>query len=138
MMSPLLGGMLIGLGASLLLYWNGRIAGVSGIVAGLVRPTTGDLAWRWAFVLGLLVVGFALHLVQAPHPIETLAQPTWLGAPAGLAVGLGARLSGGCTSGHGVCGVSRLSARSIAATMTFIVFGAATVCFVRQVYGGVQ
>jgi hypothetical protein len=137
MMNPLLGGMLIGLGASLLLYWNGRIAGVSGIVAGLVRPTPGDLAWRWAFVLGLLGVGFALHLGQALQVPETPARVTWLVVPAGLAVGFGARLSGGCTSGHGVCGVSRLSLRSIAATVTFIVFGAATVWLVRQVHGGV-
>lgn len=132
---PLLGGVLIGIGASLLYFFNGRVAGISGIVAGLVRPKTGDVAWRIAFVFGLLGVGFAMHFADPSQRTNTITWPLWLVMPAGLLVGFGARLGGGCTSGHGVCGVSRLSPRSIAATATFIAVGSVTVWVTRQLCG---
>lgn len=123
----LLGGVLIGLAAILLLLWSGRIAGISGILAGLIKPVAGEVAWRAAFVAGLLAGGAAL-LVVDPGALEVRA-PASLGviALAGLCVGYGSRLGSGCTSGHGVCGVSRLSARSLVATATFMLTGALTV-----------
>ena len=129
----LVGGAMIGLAATLLLWFNGRIAGVSGIAAGLLPPRAGDLLWRLAFVAGLLLgpVGvFALtgrFLVGAP----AVSTPTLI--VAGLLVGFGTVLGGGCTSGHGVCGLARLSRRSLAATLTFVVVAAATVFVTRHV-----
>src|ERR1700742_116185 len=107
----LLGGALIGASASLLLYLSGRIAGISGIVAGLLRPRAGETAWRAAFVLGLFAGG-AIVRAYAPQSFETTPVTVpWIIA-SGLLVGFGTRLGGGCTSGHGVCGISRLSKRS--------------------------
>lgn len=126
------GGVLIGLAASMLVLFNGRVAGISGIVSGLLRPRTGDVAWRLAFVAGLLAAPLAYGLfaalplvrVDAGWPVLLLA---------GVLVGVGTRFGSGCTSGHGVCGLSRLSARSLAATLTFMAFGAATVFVLRHV-----
>ena len=129
----LVGGAMIGLAATLLLWFNGRIAGVSGIAAGLLPPRAGDLLWRLAFVAGLLLgpVGvFALtgrFLVGAP----AVSTPTLI--VAGLLVGVGTVIGGGCTSGHGVCGLARLSRRSLAATLTFMIVAAATVFVTRHV-----
>jgi uncharacterized membrane protein YedE/YeeE len=122
----LAGGALIGVSASLMLAFNGRVTGISGIVGGLVQPTPGDLGWRALFVAGLLVGGL-LALLALPGAVGGAAVPVGTAALAGLLVGVGTRLGNGCTSGHGVCGISRLSPRSLAATLTFISTGAVTV-----------
>ncbi|MCB9549513.1 MAG: YeeE/YedE family protein [Myxococcales bacterium] len=131
---PLIGGALIGGSAALMMALHGRIAGISGIVSGLI---TGDRAlWRSLFVGGLIVGGLAMYLLQPTS--FTLAADRSLGATAlaGLLVGLGTRLGNGCTSGHGVCGIARLSPRSIVATITFMATGALTVVVVRSFFGG--
>ena len=129
------GGLLIGLSATALLLFNGRVAGMSGIFAGVLRPKEGDLVWRAAFVVGVLAAGLGLFLV-APHLFAVhLDRAPWMVGVAGLLVGVGVRLGGGCTSGHGVCGLSRMSPRSLVATLTFIATGAITVLLAR-VLGG--
>jgi uncharacterized membrane protein YedE/YeeE len=133
-LSALTGGALIGLGTSSLLLFSGRIAGISGIVGGLLRPEPGDWGWRASFVGGLLVGGIGLMLLL-PHAIGLPILPYARLAVAGLLVGFGARLGRGCTSGHGVCGIARLSSRSLVATATFMATGAATVAAVRA-FGG--
>lgn len=131
-LAALAGGLLIGLAAALLLHINGRIAGISGILGGLLqRPSAGDLAWRIAFALGLIVAPLAWRLF-APLPAIEIASGVPLLVVAGLLVGFGSRLGSGCTSGHGVCGLSRLSPRSIVATLTFMGLGFATVFVVRH------
>ncbi|MET0340440.1 MAG: YeeE/YedE family protein [Polyangiales bacterium] len=130
----LAGGALLGLGASLLLLVNGRIAGISGIVGGLIAPRPGEVTWRAWFLAGLLLGGVALRLVR-PEAIGASPMPAWLIAVAGVMVGFGTRLGGGCTSGHGVCGVSRFSRRSLVATATFIATGMATTYVVLHVLG---
>lgn len=134
---PLAGGVLIGLASTSLLLLNGRVAGISGIAGGLVGLDTRDRGWRLAFVGGLIGGGVLLGLLL----------PGAIGAPvnagvaapivAGLLVGFGTRLGGGCTSGHGVCGVGRGSSRSIVATLTFMATGVLTVLVVRHFLGGV-
>ena len=132
--SALAGGVLIGIAAALLLLLNGRIAGISGIVGGLLRPQRGDVDWRVAFVLGLLLapLGWALFAVLPAPQIDASWGALVL---AGLLVGVGTRYGGGCTSGHGVCGLSRLSARSLVATLVFMGAGVATVFVSRHVFG---
>jgi uncharacterized membrane protein YedE/YeeE len=116
------GGLLIGLSAVLLLFLNGRMAGISGIFWG----------WRFLFLVGLVVGGVMAHvLAGAPLP-QPSALPVQFAVASGLLVGLGVQLGGGCTSGHGVCGMGMLSPRSIAATVTFMAFGIATVAIVRH------
>ena len=133
-LQSLLGGALIGAAASALLVLDGRIAGVSGIVGGLVPPRR-DGAWRALFVSGLVIGGLCLRPLLA-DPFDGLAEtPSLVLLFAGLLVGFGASVGNGCTSGHGVCGVSRLSPRSITATMTFMLAGAATVFVVRHLVG---
>lgn len=125
-----LGGILIGLAASLMLVAYGRIAGVSGMVAGLLPPQRGDWPFRVWFLGGLLLAG-AVASVFAPQLVAASPRPVaWLAA-AGLLVGFGTRLGNGCTSGHGVCGVSRLAPRSIVATCVFVGFGMLTVTLLR-------
>jgi uncharacterized membrane protein YedE/YeeE len=127
----LLGGVLIGLSASLLLLWNGRVAGISGIAGGLFDGPPGDAWWRVSF-LGGLAAGTAVMTRVLPQAfVPTLSQSGVTLLAAGLLVGYGTRLANGCTSGHGVCGISRGSLRSIAATATFMAVGAATVAVVR-------
>ncbi len=134
--ASLLGGALIGSSAAMLLALNGKIAGVSGIAGGLVAPATkGDGAWRVAFIVGLLLAG-AAAAVFAPAQVTTLSRPTTILVAAGLLVGIGTRMGSGCTSGHGVCGLSRLSRRSLVATVTFLVAGAITVFFSHPLLGG--
>jgi uncharacterized membrane protein YedE/YeeE len=128
------GGILIGLGAALLLLANGRIAGISGILGGLLRPARGDIGWRLAFVLGLLAAPLGWLAMQAMPPAQIDHTPALLGA-AGLLVGLGTRFGSGCTSGHGVCGIARLSPRSLVATLCFMVAGFVTVFVMRHVIG---
>lgn len=128
----LIGGILIGVSASAMLLLEGRIAGISGICAGVLHPAKNDTAWRISFVAGLLAGGVLLRMflptafdfgIIRPYPILILA---------GLLVGFGTRLGNGCTSGHGVCGIGRLSPRSMVATMTFIASGVATVFVVNH------
>ena len=131
-----LGGALIGLSASLLLWLNGRVAGISGIVGGALRPARGDTLWRVMFLLGLIAAGAEAARLRpeafAPVPGRSLL----VVAVAGLLVGYGTRLGGGCTSGPGVCGVSRLSPRALVATVTFVATGAVTVFVTRHLLGG--
>ncbi len=131
-LSALLGGLLIGLSVALFLLGNGRIAGISGIVGGLLqRPRAGDLAWRMAFVLGLILAP-VVYRVFAQLP-EIRIDTGWGGLVlAGLLVGFGSRYGSGCTSGHGVCGLARLSPRSLVATLIFMGMGFATVYAVRH------
>ena len=125
------GGVLIGISASLLLLFNGRVAGISGIVGGLLARQPGGTAWRALFVGGLLAGG-AIAYAAMPGRFDASATPTMpLVAVAGLLVGVGTRIGSGCTSGHGVCGVSRFSRRSLAATLTFMATGGLTVLAVR-------
>lgn len=134
--SALAGGILIGLSAALLLLVSGKIAGISGILGSLMTPVAGDVAWRVAFVAGL--VGGGLGLVAfAPEWFEVTV-PRGPGAivVAGLLVGFGTRLGSGCTSGHGVCGLARGSARSLAATVTFMGSAVLTVFVVRTLGAG--
>jgi uncharacterized membrane protein YedE/YeeE len=126
------GGLLIGLAAAVLLLFNGRIAGISGILGGLLRPAGGDVAWRLAFLGGLLAAPFAVALVSGLPPLQVDAGNGTLVA-AGLLVGLGTRYGSGCTSGHGVCGIARGSPRSFAATAAFMAAGFLTVYLVRHV-----
>jgi uncharacterized membrane protein YedE/YeeE len=128
--SAWLGGMLIGSAATLLLYASGRIAGISGILSGLLLPSRGDIGWRAAFVIGLIAAGVGA-LLLAPERLGSAPRSVAALVGAGLLVGIGTRLSNGCTSGHGVCGISRLSPRSIAATATFVAAGIATVSVLR-------
>jgi len=128
------GGILIGIAAALLILLNGRIAGISGIVGGLFSPGKGDVAWRLLFVLGLVSAPLLYALVTALPPIDIDASKLEL-VLAGLLVGIGTRYGAGCTSGHGVCGLSRLSARSLAATLVFMAAGFATVYVLRHLAG---
>ncbi|WP_157268872.1 YeeE/YedE family protein [Azohydromonas aeria] len=128
------GGLLIGLAAAMFVLLPGRIAGISGVLAGLLAPARGDVAWRAAFVLGLVVSPLAWALFAALPMPRIDAGPGTL-VLAGLLVGLGTRYGAGCTSGHGVCGLSRLSPRSLVATLAFMGAGFATVYVLRHVVG---
>lgn len=132
--AALLGGVLIGLAAALFVLFNGRIAGVSGIVGGFLRPQRGDLGWRVAFVGGLLVAPLFYALVL-PLPELRIEAGSLQIIVAGLLVGIGTRYGAGCTSGHGVCGISRLSPRSVVATLVFMAAGFATVFVLRHGLG---
>lgn len=125
------GGLLIGVAAAMFVLLNGRIAGISGIVGGLLRPAPGDVGWRVAFTLGLVLSPLAYLLVGPPPEAEVNADLPSL-IVAGLLVGIGTRYGSGCTSGHGVCGVSRLSPRSLIATAAFMLAGFVTVFIVRH------
>jgi uncharacterized membrane protein YedE/YeeE len=130
--SGFLGGMLIGCAAVLLMLANGRIAGVSGILGGLLTRVRGDVAWRAAFVAGLWL-GASIYWVARGEPFAVELTASWpVVLAAGLLVGLGTRLGSGCTSGHGVCGIARLSKRSLVATAVFMATGFATVFVTRH------
>jgi uncharacterized membrane protein YedE/YeeE len=129
--TALLGGVLIGIAATLLLWSIGRIAGISGIVNGIGGAARGDRAWRAAFVIGMVSTGaLVLQFVPAPPRMQTGATPMLL--IAGVLVGFGTRMGNGCTSGHGVCGLGRRSWRSLAAVLTFMAAGVATVYVLRH------
>ena len=130
----LLGGVLIGLAAALFVLFNGRIAGISGIVGGLLRPQRGDIGWRLAFVGGLLAAPL-LYTLVLPLPEVRIEVGSLQIIVAGLLVGIGTRYGAGCTSGHGVCGLSRLSPRSVVATLVFMAAGFATVFVLRHWLG---
>jgi uncharacterized membrane protein YedE/YeeE len=131
--TALAGGLLIGLAAAAFVLLNGRIAGISGILGGLLRPAQGDLAWRAAFLAGL--VGAPLvYALFSPLPEVRIDAGDGALVAAGLLVGIGSRYGSGCTSGHGVCGLSRLSPRSLVATSAFMLAGFATVFVLRHVF----
>lgn len=120
------GGLLIGIAVSVLFIFNGRIAGISGILAGVLKPIAGDTAWKVAFILGIMITPTLFTLfIYAPE--VTIKASTPIIIIAGLLVGFGTRLGSGCTSGHGICGMARLSRRSIVAVMTFMIMAFITV-----------
>ena len=127
-----IGGALIGLSAALLIVFAGRVAGISGIVGALLGWTRGDIAWRLAFLAGLVAAPL-LYALAAPLPSVRVDAGTPALLAAGLLVGLGTRYGAGCTSGHGVCGLSRLSPRSLVATLAFMGAGFVTVFVIRHV-----
>ncbi|MDB5938258.1 MAG: YeeE/YedE, partial [Polaromonas sp.] len=129
--TALAGGALIGLAAALFLLLNGRIAGISGVLGGMFRPARGDIAWRTAFILGLVAAPLAYWLV-GPLPVPQIDADYAALIAAGLLVGVGTRYGAGCTSGHGVCGLARLSPRSLVATAGFMAAGFATVFVIRH------
>ena len=130
--SSLFGGMLIGLAAAMFVLLNGRVAGISGVLGGLLMPLKGDVLWRVAFVGGIVIAPLIYSLFSVLPPVQIDADYAAL-ITAGVLVGVGTRYGAGCTSGHGVCGLSRLSLRSLAATVTFMGAGFATVFFLRHV-----
>ena len=133
----LLGGVLIGLAATGLLFFNGKIAGISGILGGLLMPAAnGDRGWRIGFVLGLLAGGLALGASAPELVVNTVDRTVPAVVVAGVLVGFGTRLGNGCTSGHGVCGISRGSARSIAATLMFMLVAGFVTYIVNHLLGG--
>jgi uncharacterized membrane protein YedE/YeeE len=132
--SSLAGGVLIGLATAMFLLLNGRIAGISGILGGLLRPIKGDIGWRVAFVAGLIFSSIA-YSVAAPLPTVRIDADAASLIMAGLLVGIGTRYGSGCTSGHGVCGLSRLSPRSMVATAMFMLAGFVTVFVTRHLIG---
>jgi uncharacterized membrane protein YedE/YeeE len=133
-MVALVGGILIGLSATLLLWLNGRVAGVSGILGGILFPRPGEVSWRLLFLVGLVVAtGLYMALVPGAAVPRTDFPRAGLVA-AGVLVGFGTRMGNGCTSGHGVCGLGRLSARSLAAVLTFIATATATTFVVRHLW----
>jgi uncharacterized membrane protein YedE/YeeE len=132
--ASLTGGILIGIAAAMFLLLNGRIAGISGIVGGLFAPQRNDIAWRVAFIAGMFTAPWLLLAVM-PAVAPRIDASTASLIAAGLLVGIGTRYGGGCTSGHGVCGLSRLSGRSLVATMAFMAAGFATVFVARHLIG---
>jgi len=132
------GGAFIGLSASLLMLSHGKVAGISGMIGGLLNPKTTDRSYRAWFLAGLVLVGLGFSLVRPQMLASTSSTPLGLIAAAGLLVGFGTSLGNGCTSGHGVCGISRLSTRSLIATSAFLVTGALTVFVARHLTGGGQ
>jgi uncharacterized membrane protein YedE/YeeE len=134
--SALIGGALIGLAAAIYILGLGRVAGVSGILGSLLRPRAGDAPAQLAFVAGLIVAPLLMRAAGAPLPTLTIEASLPVVIAGGLLVGFGTRLGGGCTSGHGVCGICRFSARSLVATMLFMGAGAVVVFVVRHVIGG--
>lgn len=135
--SALLGGILIGLSATLLLWLNGQIAGISGIFRGVLKMRSPDRAWRSLFLLGLVIGGGIWWYGFGPTFTPRTDFPLPLLVLAGLLVGFGSRIGNGCTSGHGVCGIGRTSGRSLASTMTFFSVALLTTFVVRHVIGGV-
>ncbi len=131
-----IGGVLIGLSAAAMMLFHGRIAGISGIVSGLIGPKPGEIGWRLAFVGGLLVGGVMMGFLMPSGFAVDVERSAPAIAVAGVIVGFGTRLGSGCTSGHGVCGISRVSPRSMVATVTFMATGAITATIVTQLFGG--
>lgn len=130
--NALLGGSIIGLSVSLMLLLNGRVTGISGIINGILTPAKGDTSWRVLFVLGLISGGLLMGALNANTFSGALTSDTWTLVVAGLLVGFGTVLGSGCTSGHGVCGISRFSPRSLVATITFIIAGIAAVTLFKN------
>ena len=135
--SAIIGGLLIGVAASLLMLASGRVAGISGIIGPLLQPKAGDIGWRMAFVAGLLAGGAALMRFRPDVIVSPDGRSLFAIGLAGLFVGLGVRMGSGCTSGHGVCGLSRLSRRSLVATLVFMGTGFATATAIEIFNAGV-
>jgi len=135
-LTSLAGGLLIGLAAAAMLVFNGRIAGISGITGGVLKADRGDILWRALFVVGLLVGGFVYGLVAPNAFAITIDRSTGALVVAGLLVGFGTQMGNGCTSGHGICGLSRFSIRSLVAVVTFMAFAALVVFVVGRFFGG--
>jgi uncharacterized membrane protein YedE/YeeE len=135
-LTSLAGGLLIGLAAAAMLVFNGRIAGISGITGGVLKADRGDTLWRALFVAGLLVGGFVYGLVAPNAFAITIDRSTGALVVAGLLVGFGTQMGNGCTSGHGICGLSRFSIRSLVAVVTFMAFAALVVFVVGRFFGG--
>jgi hypothetical protein len=140
-LSGLFGGALIGLAATMLMMLTGRLAGVSGILGGLLQAkpadaSWADFSWRIAFIAGLIAAPLVAALAGAPLPRPAMTSSLVLAVAGGLLVGFGSRMGSGCTSGHGVCGFARLSSRSIAATIVFMIAAVVTVAIVRHGFGG--
>lgn len=131
--SAIIGGLFLGLSATLLMWFNGRIAGISGIVNGAFEGKKHDTAWRWWFIGGLILGAGTYLWVTGPVFAPRTDYPLLIVALAGVIVGYGTRLGSGCTSGHGVCGIARLSMRSLLATLTFMLTGIITTYLVRHV-----
>lgn len=131
--TSLAGGLLIGLAVSILVLFNGRIAGISGIVGALLRPVRTELEWRIAFMTGLVIAPLIYGVAGELPPVEVTAS-NWQLVLAGLLVGIGTRYASGCTSGHGICGVARLSRRSLLATASFMLSGMVTVYLMRHIW----
>jgi len=133
-LAAVIGGVLIAVATAMLLFFNGRIAGISGIIGGLLRPQEGNLGWRIAFVLGLVLAPAAYRLFAEMPQIQIEASWPIL-VVAGVLVGVGTRYASGCTSGHAVCGLSRFSPRSLAATAAFMAAGFVVVFVMRHLIG---
>src|SRR5580693_1283136 len=134
--SAAIGGALIGLAAVLLMAFNGRIAGIAGITGGLFNPKSDDRLWRLAFIVGLIAAPLAAALLSHAVPMPQMPGSMITIAVAGLLVGFGTRLGNGCTSGHGICGIARLSPRSIVATLVFMIAAIIVVALTHHVIGG--
>jgi len=133
----LAGGLIMGAASALLLVANGRILGISGVLGGALRIRTTEARWRWAFVLGMLAAGTSMVLLMPQAFSDTVQRSPEACVAAGILVGVGTQLGSGCTSGHGICGIGRMSGRSIFATVVFMTSGAASVLVVRYFLGGV-
>ena len=131
----LLGGMILGLAAALYVHLHGRILGISGIISGLLHPKSGDVSWRLSVILGLLSAPLWAAVLFEMHPIQVI-DASWAAiVVAGLLIGFGAVYGSGCTSGHGICGLSSLSPRSMVATLSFMLAGFITVFVIRHMIG---
>jgi uncharacterized membrane protein YedE/YeeE len=135
-LSAAIGGALIGLASLLLMLFLGRVAGISGITAGILGTGALDRGWRLAFIAGLILAPIAAMLAGHTVPLPAMPSSWFVVIAAGLSVGFGARLGGGCTSGHGICGIARFSRRSIVATLVFMGAAVITVALMRHVIGG--
>lgn len=131
--NALVGGVIIGVSVSLMLLWNGRVTGISGIINGILSPVRGDILWRGLFVAGLFFGGLTLRLLNPDFFSMTKSANNWSTVVAGLLVGFGTIMGSGCTSGHGVCGISRMSPRSLVATVVFITAGVLAVALFNWV-----
>lgn len=134
-LSASIGGLLIGLSTLLLLLLQGRVAGISGILGGALAFRRGEILWRFAFIAGLIIAPLVYAVLMGRLPPLVVTHSAALLVCAGLLVGFGTRMGSGCTSGHGVCGIARLSRRSIVATLVFMATGAATVFVARHIFG---
>lgn len=135
-LNSLFGGALIGLAVTLMLLFNGRVTGISGIIASSLGKPEKEGLWRWTFLVGIIAGGYLMHHFYPNYFLNLSGRNSILVGIAGLLVGYGTVLGSGCTSGHGICGVSRFSIRSIVATLTFMAFGVIAVQIVRLLNGG--
>ena len=136
LIKPIIGGILIGLASIGMMLFNGRIAGISGIYKGTLQFKKGDMLWRVAFVAGMVLTGVVLQQVMPDFAVIEIDRSLAAFGVAGLLIGLGAGLANGCTSGHGVCGVGRLSNRSVTVTMSFTISGIIAVWIINTYFGG--